>query len=239
MKPRAPSLHETLFPVDLPEFAAIAELWPEDVVNEMLGLVWDAFDQMKAQHFEGFDFTQPLEQLERSLTDLHLDEITLLWKQWRDGFESFIPKHEAWEFRGRKNAADMPRSIDIGFVLVANRSARWNVEAKVLEKPSDVGRYLSDLTDKYLSGKGAALSDTGALVGYLRQGRPNNVFPHLEKRLGQPLKHFAKFSGRAHRMSEHTRILEEFGETPFTCHHLILGLSSDEEQKVGSIGKSG
>jgi hypothetical protein len=226
MKPRAPSLHEHLFPVELPEFAAIAELWPEYVVNEMLGLVWDAFDQMKAQHFQGFDFTQPIEQLERGLTDLHADEITLLYRKRGDGFESFIPKPEAWEFRGRKSAGAMPPSIDIGFVLIANRSVRWNVEAKVLEKPSDVSRYLSDLSEKYLTGKGAALSDTAALVGYLRQGAANDVFPHLQNQLNQPLKASAKFADRPHRVTHHKRDIAAFDETPFTCHHLILGLSS-------------
>jgi hypothetical protein len=226
MKPRASSLHEAFFPVDLPEFAAIAELWPEEVVNEMLGLVWDAFDQMKAQHFQGFDFTQPIEQLERGLTDLHMDEITLLWKQRRDGFESFIPKHEAWEFRGRNSAGAMPPSIDIGFVLIANRSVRWNVEAKVLEKPSDVSRYLSDLTEKYLSEKGATLSDTAALVGYLRQGAANDVFPHLQSRLNQTLQPYVKFPERPHRVTHHMRDVADFDETPFTCHHLVLGLSS-------------
>jgi hypothetical protein len=226
MKPRAPSLHEALFPVDLPEFAAIAELWPEQVVNEMLGLVWDAFDQMKAQHFKGFDFTQPLEQLERSLADLHMDEITLLWKQRRDGFGAFIPKQEAYEFRNRKSAGAMPPSIDICFVLIASRAVRWNVETKVLEEPSDVTRYLSDLTEKYLSGKGAALSDTAALVGYLRRGLAHDVFPHLQRRLSQPLKPYAKFAERPHRITHHKRAIADFDETPFTCHHLILGLSS-------------
>jgi hypothetical protein len=225
MKPRAASLHEALFPVDLPEFDAIAELWPKNVVNEMLGLVWDAFDQMKAQHFQDFDFTQSVEQLERGLTDLHIDEITLLWKQRRDGFESFIPKHEAWEFRNRKTASAMPPSIDIGFVLVANRSVRWNIEAKVLEHTSDVTRYLSDLTEKYLTGKGSALSDTAALAGYLRQGDPKDVFPNLEERLGQPLELCTGFKNRTHRITCHMReLVASNSEEAFTCHHLILGL---------------
>lgn len=227
MKPRAPSLHEALFPVDLPEFAAIAQLWPEDVVNEMLGLVWDAFDQMKAQHFHGFDFNQPLEQLERSLTDLHMDEISLLWKRRHDGFESFIPKHEAWEFRNRKSAGSMPASVDIAFVLVSNRSARWNVEAKVLEHPADVSRYLSDLTDKYLSGRGSISSEIAALAGYLRHGSPDDVFAHLQISLEESLERDGGFLNRPHRVTRHKRTLAGFsGETSFTCHHLILGLSS-------------
>ncbi len=223
MKRRAPSLHEALFPVDLPEFAAIAELWPKDVVNEMLGLVWDAFDQMKIQHFKGFDFSQPLEQVERSLTDLHADEITLLWKRRHDGFGSFIPKHEAWEFRNRQSAGAMPASIDIGFVLISNRSVRWSVEAKVLENPADVSRYLSDLADKYLSGRGSTLSEIAALAGYLRHGDPDDVFTCLQSRLAQTLEPYPEFANRAHRITRHKRQLAGFtDETPFTCHHLIL-----------------
>ncbi len=226
MKPRAPSLHEALFPVDLPEFAAIAELWPEDVVNEMLGLVWDAFDQMKAQHFQGFDFTQPLEQLERSLTSLHVQEITLLWKARQDGFQSFMPQHEPWEFRNRTKAGAMPPSIDIGFVMIEKRAMIWNVEAKVLEQPSDLSRYLSDLTEKYLSGKGSALSDAAALVGYLRTGDPDDVFPYLQRHIQQVLKPSTNFPNRSHRITHHQRVVAENDESRFTCHHLILGLSS-------------
>ena len=227
MRSRAPSLHEAIFPVDLWEFATIANHWPDDVVHEMLSLVWDGFEQMKAQHFHGFDFTQPIEQLERGLTDLHMDEITLLWKLRRDGFESFIPKHEAWEFRNRKKASSMPTSIDIGFVLIANRSLRWSVEAKVLEHPVDVGRYLADLTGKYLTGNGAQHTTTAALAGYLRQGLAESVFPHLENRLGQPLKPSAAFPKRPHRISEHRRTITGSDEDmPFTCHHLILALAS-------------
>jgi len=225
MKPRAASLHEALFPVDLPEFAAIAELWPDDVVCEMLSLVWDGFDQMKAQHFREFDFTQPLEQLERGLTDLHADEILLLWKQRSDGFESFIPKPEAWEFRNRKSASSMPTSIDISFVHRANRSLRWNVEAKVLEHPADLGRYLSDLTDKYLTGKGASVSITAALVGYLRKGLPDEVLSQLQTRMKQPLSASSTFPNRSHRISHHERASAGLSlKIPFICHHLILGL---------------
>ena len=105
-----------------------------------------------------------------------------------------------------------------------NPSLRWNVEAKVLEESSDVSRYLSDLTGKYLSGKGALLAETAALVGYLRRGLEYDVFPHLQSRLRKALEPYAEFPGRAHRISHHKRTIEGSKETPFTCHHLILGL---------------
>lgn len=226
MRPRAPSLHEALFPDDLPEFENIANAWPDDVINEMLSLVWDGFEQMKAQHFQGCNFSKPIEQLERGLTDLHMDEITLLWKNCSDGFGAFIPKHEAWEFRNRKNASSMPASIDIGFVHRTNRSQRWSVEAKVLEHPADVSRYLGDLTGKYLTGKSAIHTHTGALAGYLRRGLAEDVILHLEKCLSQTLKRSSAFPSRPHRTSEHSRTPEGTTKaTPFTCHHLILKLN--------------
>ena len=227
MRARASSLHEMLWPDSEAEFATIASAWTDEMILQMLGLVWDGFDQMKAQHFQGIDFSQRIEQLERGLTDLHMDEISLLWKQRRDGFESFIPKHEAWEFRSRKDASAMPPSTDIGFVLVANRSLRWSVEAKVLEHPADVTRYLADLTDKYLTGRGSPLSLEAALAGYLRTGLPDETFLHLQARLGQPLKTSMAFPNRSHRVSRHQRRLAGRREkVPFACHHLILDLTN-------------
>ena len=179
---------------------------------------------LKSNHFAGINFSQSIEQLERGLTDLHMDEISLLWRQRRDGFEAFIPKHEAWEFRARKNASSMPLSMDIGFVFEAKRSLRWSVEAKVLDHPADVSRYLSDLNGKYLTGRGSPLSHEAALAGYLRVGIPEDVFPNLEARLGQQLESCSLFPDRPHRVSSHERNIYGM-KALFACHHLMLGLS--------------
>jgi hypothetical protein len=94
MSPRAPTVLAELFPDTSPEFAAIADTWPKHVVVEMLTLVWAAFDNLKASpNFKSLDFSKDYVQLERSLTDLHMSEVTLLWKRG-SGFESFIPHHE-------------------------------------------------------------------------------------------------------------------------------------------------
>ena len=222
MRARAPSLHEALFPVDLPEFAAIPELWPEDVVREMLSLVWEGFDQMKSKHLSRADFAVDYEQLERGLTSLHIREILLLW----DRFSSFVPIPEECEWRSRVSRSSKPLAVDIAFESMANPSLHFAIEAKVLENTRDVSRYLADLTEKYLAGKGAPVASTAALVGYLRAGFPNDVFPHLAARLSQPLMPCAAFPNRSHRVSHHQRQLSGFStERPFVCHHLILGLS--------------
>lgn len=226
MRARAPSLHEALFPVDLPEFAAIAELWPDDVVHEMLALVWDGFDQMKSKHLGRADFSVDYEQLERGLTALHIREILLLWKQ-RDSFSSFVPVPEECEWRSRVSRSSKPVAVDIAFENMANPSLHFAVEAKVLENSADVSRYLADLTEKYLTGKGAPWAAKAALAGYLRIGLPSDVFPHLAARLDQPLQPCTAFPDRSHRVSHHQRQLPGMStETPFACHHLILGLSN-------------
>lgn len=195
----------------------------------MLGLVWDAFDQLKSQHLQQIDFTQSFEQLERSLTDLHALQILLLWKKTRTGFESFIPMPEACEFHSRSTASAKPPAIDIGFVMQSNNSLRWSVEAKVLEHPQDVFWYLKeDLQGKYLAGKGSPKSAEAALVAYLRMGSAESVFPHVEKALGQPLVVHASFQGRSHRLSHHQRSVKAINNgqpSEFICHHLVMALT--------------
>ncbi|MCX6848453.1 MAG: hypothetical protein NTY98_06000 [Verrucomicrobia bacterium] len=222
MRPRAPSLHEALFP-DLPEFDAIAELWPKEMVDKMLTLVWEGFDQMKSKHLCRADFTVDYEQLERGLTSLHIREILLLWNR----FSSFIPIPEECEWRKRASRSSKPLAVDIAFESVANPSVHFAIEAKVLDDSAQVSRYLADLDDKYLSGKASPMVGTAALAGYLRSGLANEVFPHLETRLGQKLETHTPFANRPHRVSRHERTASgKSGITDFTCHHLILSLSS-------------
>src|SRR5208282_3008269 len=100
MNPRLPTIFDDLFPDSTPEFRTIANVWPAHVVEQMLTLVWDGFDRMKAlPNFKQLDFARGYAQLERSLTDLHMGEITLLWGESSSTFESFIPEHEPWEWQ--------------------------------------------------------------------------------------------------------------------------------------------
>jgi hypothetical protein len=222
MSRRVSTLFQQIWP-QTPEFDVIAQSWPEDVVIEMLTLVWCGFDEMKANHLSAVDFTQTIHQLERGLTDLHAREITLLWKAKASGFGSFLPKPEAWEFASCSSPSAMPPSYDIGFEHVSDPRLRWPVEAKVLATSSDVGRYLSDLTEKYLSGKGAPFSHSAALFGYLRSGSTSAAVGALEKRLHRKLSGHPAFKGRAHRISTHKRKTGDVGakKTVFDCHHLI------------------
>jgi hypothetical protein len=217
-----------LFPDNSPEFKAIAEAWPEHVIVEMLTLVWDAFDNMRAlPNFKSLDFSRDYAQLERSLTDLHTTEVTLLYAQRYDGFESFIPQHEPWEFENLSERSARPPSGDIGFVLRENRRLRWSVEAKVLNSPTDVARYLGDL-DKYLEGKGSPLATEAALGAYLISGKAEDFLASLATAMKTVFKRPLAFSSRPHCTSDHRRDKSQLpASTPpeFLCHHLVFSLN--------------
>lgn len=226
MSRRVSTLFQQAWP-QTPEFDAISHAWPDHVVVEMLSLVWSGFDRMKTLHLKAVDFSQTIHQLERSLTDLHAREITLLWKAQCNGFESFLPKHEAWELASCSSPSAMPTSYDFGFELVSDPRLRWPVEAKILADDRDVSRYLDDLRNKYLTGKGAPFSRSAALIGYLRSGMPNAALSAIAASLKQELVAYVPFKARAHRTSHHRKKL---GTKPtqaisdFVCHHLIAAL---------------
>jgi hypothetical protein len=227
MSRRAPTILDDLFPDTSAEFAAIADAWPKHVVVEILRLVWNAFDNIKiSPNFKSLNFSKDYAQLERSLTDLHQSEVTLLWKRG-SGFESFIPHHEPWEFENLSNRSARPPSGDIGFVLRENRRLRWSVEAKVSESPTDTTRYLGDL-EKYLKGKSSPLSTESALGGYLLTGTAEDFLNALQSKMKSRLKASAEFPGRPHRISEHIRDQSKLpASTPakFMCHHMVFSMN--------------
>lgn len=228
MSRRAPTIFDDLFPDTSPEFAAIADAWPKHIIVEMLSLVWDAFDNMKAlPNFRSLDFSKEYAQLERSLTDLHMSEVTLLHIKRGNGFESYIPHHEPWEFQNLTRRSARPASGDIGFILNNNRRLRWSVEAKVLKSSGDVSRYLGDL-EKYLKGKSSPFSTEGALGGYLVSGKIEDFFDLLGIKIKKKLRRVSEFAGRAHRISNHVRnkaFLPASTPPEFVCHHMIFSLN--------------
>ena len=227
MSRRVLTILDDLFPDTSPEFVAIADAWPKHAVVEMLTLVWDAFDNLKkSPNFKSLDFSKNYAQLERSLTDLHMSEVTLLWKRG-SGFESFIPHHEPWEFENLSGRSARPPSGDIGFMMRENRRLRWSVEAKVLKSATDIACYLNDLK-KYLEGKGSPLAIEAALAGYLLAGKPEDFFKTIQAKIGSLLKSIEAFSERAHRVSEHDRDkskLPKHTPSQFICNHLVFSLN--------------
>lgn len=225
---RLPTIVDDLFPDSTPEFAAIADAWPAYVVKEILTLVWEGFDRLKGmQNFNRLDFTKDYAQLERSLSDLHMQEITLLWREKRSSFESFIPMHEPWEWQDITHRSARPPSCDLGFVLRSNRRIRWAVEAKVLQSPTAIGDYVADL-QKFLDSRSAPFSTESALGAYLISGMPEELFAAVAERISCEMKSCSDFPSRPHRCSEHDRRSEKLNKgipTVFVCHHLVFSLN--------------
>lgn len=226
MSRRIVTIYDHAFP-NAPEWNAIADAWSSDVVESMLSLVWEGYERMKAKILSKVGFTQPLHQLERTLTDAHATEIILLWKANRTGFESFLPKPEMWEPSSIASPSAMPPSYDIGFENVNDPRLRWPMEAKVLSRPTDVRRYLDDLRLKYLPGIGAPFSTQAALLGYLMDGKVIDAIAAIQSALGVSLKPFRPFAHRMHHTSEHPRSVPSIqgGAThAFVCHHMVVPL---------------
>ncbi len=226
MSRRIVTIFDQAFP-DAPEWNAIAVAWSDEVVQAMLKLVWEGFDEMKRKLLCRVDFSQPLHQIERTLTDAHATQIILLWGANRTGFESFLPKQEMWEPSSITSPSAMPPSYDIGFENVNDPRLRWPVEAKVLAHPKDVKRYLDDLRNKYLSGTGAPFSMQAALLGYLKEGAPIEAMTAIRCSLGTNLNPFPLFGQRPHHTSEHSRSvpgINNGANHTFVCHHLVAAL---------------
>ncbi|QDT07201.1 hypothetical protein K227x_56260 [Rubripirellula lacrimiformis] len=230
MSSRLPTIFDDLFPDSTPEFRAIADAWPPHVVTQILTLVWDGFDRVKAlPNFKQLDFSKDYAQLERSLTDLHMTEITSLWGANASRFESFVPQHEAWEFESLSKRSARPPSCDLGFVLLINRRIRWSVEAKVLKSPGAVAEYAGDL-QKYLDGRSAPFSTQAALAAYLVSDDAQALFSALASKLECELTSHPKFAERQHRYSEHDRETEIMAQgipAVFICHHLAFTLHDE------------
>lgn len=227
MNARLPTILDDLFPDSSPEFAAIADAWPEHVLVQILTLVWNGFDRMKAlPRFRQLDFSRNYAQLERSLTDLHMQEITVLYREEGSNFESFIPHHESWEFQNLSERSARPPSNDLGFVLLSNRRIRWSIEAKVLKTATAIADYLGDLK-KYLDGKSSPFSTQAALGAYLIAGDANDTLASIGESLGVTLRKHQSFPTRAHQLSTHKRNFNDLPDempSEFTCHHLIFAL---------------
>lgn len=220
---RRAAFREQAWPDD-PVFAALAIDWSHSAANQILDWVWRAFDSLHAQHLSRVNLTQPLEQLERDLTDLHFGEILQLWGQDGGGEAGYYPDHEIPEYESRHSAMAQPPAYDLGFVLRENPRYIWPIEAKVVRKASQLAAYLGDVRDKFIAGIAAPFVGQAGMIGYLLTGTPDEVFTGLEPELSQSLDHPLSFIARTHRTSYHERGKSPFGrELPnLLLHHLVM-----------------
>ena len=194
------------------DFVAMARRWCPDVVEIMLGYVWQGFDRMRE---EQFDVNSDDENIEDDITALAYVRISALM----DGKAPYCLMHKPSENERRKGPSPTP---DLGFVWLANPRAVFPLEAKVLRTDGSVSAYIKEIADNFLTGRYASFSSEAAMMGYLLRGFPENAFGSISDRLGCQLGSHPSFRNRNHRCSDHLRRADELGNKHFRCHHMIM-----------------
>ncbi len=231
MSERWPSRNARLKPTPLDrafpqtgEFTALAAAFSADAVNEMLALVWRAFDRL-CRELGPVAASQDDRQIERSIT-VALESFMSLE---RDAMAAYHTKHEAWEMETAESDGAHPPAYDIAFVLNVNFRVMWPLEAKSLRTDRQVAEYVNDLRANMLTGRYAPFSKSAGMLGYLLAGQAAVAVKAIEAKLAVALLPYPLFHPeRQHYCSEHHRSISRpngcagAAGGAFTCHHLIM-----------------
>ena len=153
------------------------------------------------------------------------------------GDEPFDIQHGSYERETMQPPPAQPPQYDLAFLLRADERIMWPLEAKVLETDSDVGEYVKDLNNEFLTCRYSPFSSEAAMLGYLLSGTPDKAFGKLEAKIPCTLISNLSFPSRPSRMSDHSRRVTPGKSYPirFRCHHLILefpGFRRSKAQKT-------
>jgi hypothetical protein len=220
---RKKTISETLWPDVPPDFMYVASSWPEGIMTGMLDSVWQAYDLLCKEILSQIDLTQPVEQLERNITELLERRI----QRSLSGYEPFQVQHESWEWETRTSSQAQPPQYDIAFVLNENERVKWPLEAKVLPTDKAISPYIQEILENFLTCRYAPFSSEGGMLGYLITGVPGKLFNRISSELECVLSYHPSFTSRNHRTSLHKRIVPNNKNYPaaFSCHHLVMPVS--------------
>lgn len=202
-----------------PAFVALACSWMTSPATRFLDFVWRAYDDTLGSPFD----PDPAD-LERSITQLLEPRI----REAMTGDEPFYVQHGPYERETMKPPPAQPPEYDLAFVFRADPRIMWPLEAKVLETPRRIAYYVHDVTREFLTCRYGPFSDSGAMLGYLLQGVPEDTFRAIEKSLNTALQPVPEHAGKPTRRSSHHRSvpLGRPYPTVFDCYHLILPFPS-------------
>lgn len=210
----------------LPPNQRLAE-WPPGTVPHLLRLLWNAYDRLVANTLARIDLESSMLQLERSACELLADEMQRLLHE-QGGYASYHVATERFEYATlNPRKSNRPPQYDIAFVWRDDATLLWPCEAKVMKREGDVAAYLADVRDAFLTCTYAPFSRSGAMLGLLVKGCPNQALSHIERKLQAQLDLVADHAQRPHRSSRHLRNVPPGKPYPhdFTLHHLILALT--------------
>lgn len=198
-----------------PAFMALARSWMQNPAGQLLGFIWLAYENMRASppHVDTND-------LERSITQLLEPRV----RDVMSGDEPFYIQHGPFERETMKGAPAQPPEYDLAFVLRADERIMWPMEAKVLPTPKSLAPYIHDLQNEFLTCRYAPFSNSGAMLGYLLTGEPDDTFVTIAEKLSCTLKPVVEHLTKPNRLSHHQRTVPVGKSYPadFDCYHLIL-----------------
>lgn len=219
-----------------PGAEALVARWNESLVDNMLQLVWEAYDQLSDEFLRAINWAEEYDQLETSIS-MELERTISIRM---NGYMPVRVQHAPYEFETRsetKRNAQSPQ-YDIAFFMCSDPRLMWPLEAKMLKSDcntkGNIGDYIDTFNNRYLTCKYAPFSNSGAMIGYLKTGQAEVVIKHIAQRLGCSLARNSKFPGKCHRTSDHNRNVPPGKSYPseFRCHHLVMPL--DKGSQVAS-----
>ncbi len=198
-----------------PAFIALVRSWMQHPSRQLLGLVWSGYEALATTRpqFDGRD-------LERSITQVLEPRI----RDAMSGDEPFYIQHGPFERETMARPPAQPPQYDLAFVLRADERIMWPIEAKVLATSNSVADYVRDVQNEFLSCRYAPFSASGAMLGYLLSGAPDDALAMIAQRLNCILSPIAEYATRPNRRSRHRRSAPVGKPYPvdFDCYHVIL-----------------
>lgn len=198
-----------------PEFIALAQAWMGNPSKQFIGLVWAGYAAMRAALPVIDD-----RDLERSITQLLEPRI----RQAMSGDEPFYIQHGPYERETMQKPPAQPPQYDLAFVLRSDDRIMWPLEAKVMETPKTVARYVKDVRDEFLTCRYGPFSNSGAMLGYLLTGDGAEALSAIGAALGCKMEPLAEHLDKPASLSRHDRTVPAGKSYPasFECYHLIL-----------------
>lgn len=198
-----------------PAFIALARSWMQNPARQLLSFIWLAYENMRASppHVDTKD-------LERSITQLLEPRV----RDVMTGYEPFYIQHGPFERETMKAPPAQPPEYDLAFVLRADERIMWPMEAKILETPKSVANYIRDVQNEFLTCRYAPFSSSGAMLGYLLTGKPDDAFAVIAEKLSCTLEPVSEHLAKPNRLSLHQRKVPAGKPYPaeFGCYHIIL-----------------
>ena len=198
-----------------PAFVESALSWMQNPAHQFLGFIWLAYENMRAS-----PANVDTKDLERSITQLLEPRV----RENMTGDEPFYIQHGPYERETMKAQPAQPPQYDMAFVFRTDERIMWPIEAKVLETSRRVADYVHDVQKEFLTCRYAPFSSSGAMLGYLLTGNPNDVFEAIAQKLDCTLEPVSEYPDNPNRLSQHKRDVPAGKQYPldFDCYHMIL-----------------